>query len=66
MSLFLLRRPRGRTIAQIHPVRDNAGEGGEVSEWPKERHWKCRVGLALPWVRIPPSPFWLTVRLLHF
>ena len=34
---------------------------GGVAEWPKVRHWKCRVGATLPWVRIPPPPplFWL-------
>ena len=31
-------------------------ELGEVSEWLKEQPWKGCVGLALPWVRIPPSP----------
>ncbi len=36
---------------------------GGVAEWPKVRHWKCRVGATLPWVRIPPPPplFWLRV-----
>ena len=29
---------------------------GEVSERPKEQHWKCCVGATLPRVRIPPSP----------
>lgn len=38
---------------------------GEVSEWFKERHWKCRVGFALPRVRIPPSPFLLFL-ILYF
>ena len=27
-----------------------------MAEWPKVRHWKCRVGATLPWVRIPPPP----------
>jgi hypothetical protein len=30
-----------------------------VSEWLKEQPWKGCVGLALPRVRIPPSPFFL-------
>src|SRR5438034_368154 len=36
---------------------------GGVAEWPKVRHWKCRVGATLPWVRIPPPPplIWLRV-----
>ena len=29
---------------------------GEVTERPKVRHWKCRVGSNVPRVRIPPSP----------
>src|SRR5215467_13233462 len=36
-------------------VEDRNGAGG-VAEWPKVRHWKCRVGATLPWVRIPPPP----------
>ena len=31
------------------------GSGG-VAEWPKVRHWKCRVRATVPWVRIPPPP----------
>ncbi len=29
---------------------------GGVAEWPKVRHWKCRVRATVPWVRIPPPP----------
>src|SRR5256885_9874504 len=36
---------------------------GGVAEWPKVRHGKCRVGATLRWVRIPPPPplIWLRV-----
>src|SRR5215471_6133408 len=42
-----------RRISDV--VEDRNGAGG-VAEWPKVRHWKCRVGATLPWVRIPPPP----------
>ena len=29
---------------------------GGVAERPKVRHWKCRVRVTVPWVRIPPPP----------
>src|SRR5437867_8364841 len=29
---------------------------GEVAEWPKARHWKCRIRETVSWVQIPPSP----------
>jgi hypothetical protein len=31
-------------------------QGGGVSEWPKERASKARVGETQPWVQIPPPP----------
>ena len=33
---------------------DNAGE---VSEWPKEQHWKCCKRVIVSGVRISSSPF---------
>src|SRR5215470_10967738 len=45
---------RGK-VDQLRVVEDRNGAGG-VAEWPKVRHWKCRVGATLPWVRIPPPP----------
>ena len=38
---------------------------GEVAEWLKAQHWKCCIGATLSRVRIPLSPFnislfWLT------
>ena len=27
-----------------------------MAEWSKTQHWKCCVGVTLPWVRIPLSP----------
>src|SRR5438874_7813055 len=29
---------------------------GEVAEWPKARHWKCRRRETVSRVQIPPSP----------
>src|SRR5262245_45927354 len=43
------------SVDQLRVEADRNGEGG-VAEWPKVRHWKCRVGATLPWVRIPPPP----------
>src|SRR5690606_16745402 len=62
-------RPAGRPAAR-HPRRPRlnfpspAGTQqvpgreppGEVSEWLKEQHWKCCIGVTLSGVRIPPSP----------
>ena len=31
---------------------------GEVSEWLKEHAWKACELETVPWVRIPPSPFY--------
>src|SRR5215469_16403273 len=45
---------RGK-VDQLRGIADRNGAGG-VAEWPKVRHWKCRVGATLPWVRIPPPP----------
>ena len=39
-------------------------EPGEVSEWPKEQHWKCCNGAIRSGVRIPPSPMIVLVSLL--
>ena len=37
---------------------------GEVLEWPNRRDWKSRVpSQGEPWVRIPPSPPCLILRL---
>jgi hypothetical protein len=36
-------------------------DAGEVSEWLKELVSKTSVRLAVPGVRIPPSPFFLTL-----
>ena len=33
-----------------------------MSEWLKERHWKCRVRISVPWVRIPPCPLFVVAR----
>jgi hypothetical protein len=38
------------------PVRLARAGIGEVTEWLKVRHWKCRVRVTVPGVRIPPSP----------
>ena len=27
-----------------------------MAEWPKARHWKCRIRETVSWVQIPPSP----------
>jgi hypothetical protein len=37
---------------------------GGVSEWPKERASKARVGETQPWVQIPPPPPLITNPLL--
>jgi hypothetical protein len=34
-----------------------ADKFGEMAEWLKAQHWKCCVGVTLPRVRIPLSPF---------
>ena len=41
-----------------------AGSCGGVAEWPKVRHWKCRVRATVPWVRIPPPPPFFDVAVL--
>ncbi len=45
--------PNPRPLATI-PARLKTA--GEMPEWPIGRHWKCRVPLWVPWVRIPLSP----------
>src|SRR4029450_10019639 len=39
---------------------------GGVAEWPKVRHWKCRVRATVPWVRIPPPPPFLLTLAIRF
>lgn len=39
--------------SHLHEVLERRGG---VAEWPKVRHWKCRVRATVPWVRIPPPP----------
>ena len=35
-----------------------------MAEWSKTQHWKCCVGVTLPWVRIPLSPPFIFPRLI--
>ena len=34
---------------------------GEVAEWLKAQHWKCCIGATLSRVRIPLSPFYISL-----
>ena len=34
---------------------------GEVAEWLKAQHWKCCIGVTLSRVRIPLSPFYISL-----
>src|SRR5881628_581111 len=54
------RAPRPDPLPALSGARDPEGE---VSEWSKAPHSKCGVRATVPWVRIPPSPPLLQVRL---
>src|SRR5262245_41852055 len=51
----ILSPPPNFLAANDAPAVSRRPEGG-VAEWPKVRHWKCRVRATVPWVRIPPPP----------
>ena len=52
-------RPPERMLRPLHraaPLGTDDARSGEVSEWSNEPDSKSGVQLAVPWVRIPPSP----------
>ena len=50
----LVQQARGKAAVLADAGR--VGAIGEVAEWPKARHWKCRIRETVSRVQIPPSP----------